>query len=39
MYEQAAQEAQAAQQAEGATETQADASKDDDVVDGDYTEV
>ena len=39
MYEQAAQEAQAAQQAEGATETQANASNDDDVVDGDFEEV
>ena len=39
MYEQAAQEAQAAQQTEGAAEANADTSKDDDVVDGDYTEV
>ena len=39
MYEQAAQEAQAAQQTEGAADANADTSKDDDVVDGDYTEV
>ena len=39
MYEQAAQEAQAAQQAEGATADNANASNDDDVVDGDFEEV